>query len=349
MYNKNIKQEFINGNDYAEKTKVLLTNSFSNCENYEQKLGKDIYEMNINELEGLLKYVGHRTISRVIGLVSNIKVYSRWAYDKGYSQKPDSAFEHILSSDYYANFVSNTDVFYLTRNELLNYLEQTPDNSVKACMLAVFEGIGGRGYQELSNIRISDIFQNGEQWYVNLRNDLDGTIRRKHPISNELKDYLFKANEATTFKGMNGRIKYSLIDSDYVFKYFISRRNVGMQKILLGSKSDAKLYETYLRYFRDGFNILKMGKKFSLKEVKYSGMMHYLNEALMTQDDANLITGDTVDKIAERYIFPTQHVEDKEYIVYSKIKTMVASDFMNEVYGKNIEYDFSRESRVKQS
>lgn len=346
MYNEKVKKEFLFGNGYDNDTIETYSHTFKNLAPYENKLGKDLFDMNLEEVEGALHFVEYRKIDRISNLISNIKVYFRWAYKAGYGSHPESPLGLILTPEYFSKFIHNKGDFYLTRNELLNFLDGTPDHSIKACMLAVFEGIGGRGYQELSNLTTDDIFKDGDQWYVNLANELDGSIRRRHPISDELQQYLMNASETTIFRGMDNEVKYHLVESKYIFRYFISRRNAGMTKILNGNKSDAKLYETYLRHFREAFGILDKFEKFSLKELKYSGMMYYLNESLNEKEESNLVTSVEADKLNERFLLPVQKTAGKVYPVYSKIKGMIVSDFMKEVYGKEIKYDFSRSARV---
>lgn len=351
MYNEDIKLEFLKSlkdDGYNIESLQTYKNALNNLAIYEKSIGKDIYEMNLEELEEGIHSMKYRKYDRVMNLISNIKLYFRWAYDAGYTDSPDSPFSPVLPTDYYESFIHNEGDYYITREELLTHLADTPDYLMKACLLAVFEGIGGRGYQELSNIRMKDFYQENGKWYVNLVNELDDKVRFGHPISDELYKMFLDASTSTVFKGMDGEVKYHLIESEYIFRHFISRRNVNEAEEMIGQRAGAKLYEFYIIQFRDALGILDSYEKFSLKELKYSGLMHYLNEELNEQEDKELVVGSTIDKLAERFILPVQKWKDREYIVYSKVKSMIIEDFMEKAYGKKVKFRFAK-GKVKQS
>lgn len=158
VHNEEIKQRFLN--EYPEKTAGNYRRIFEKSANYEERLGKDLYNFNITQIDNVLTSLNPYTAnsSRVNGrmLVS----YIDWAIEEDLRTQevnPLTLQVNATGQEYYNQFVDQEKNMYFSDVDL-RYIEDGCINPMDAAMIRLlFEGVGGQDLIELRNLTKHDI------------------------------------------------------------------------------------------------------------------------------------------------------------------------------------------------
>lgn len=154
MYNDDRKKEYL-----AYKKQNYLRHLFVDSEEYEKELGKDLCEMDTSELlHYLLRYDGYRTFEDKRRQISN---YAEWCVIKGYAPMNWISPGILPGKRLKEIYVSAKDDFYISRERFSEYLEGLRESCYGVYIASVFwciyEGISGKGFYNLANLRVGDI------------------------------------------------------------------------------------------------------------------------------------------------------------------------------------------------
>lgn len=154
MYNEERKQEYLKykGQDY-------LKHLFIDSEQYEQDMGKDLCDMETSEvLHYLIRYDGYRTFEDKRRQISN---YTEWCVIKGYTAINWISSKVLPNKELRTIYLSAKEDFYISRECFGEYLRKLQESSygiyIAAVFYCIYEGIAGKGFYNLANMRVSDI------------------------------------------------------------------------------------------------------------------------------------------------------------------------------------------------
>lgn len=154
MYNEDRKKEYL-----AYKKQEYLKRLFVDSAEYEKNLGKDLCDMDTSEiLHYLLRYDGYRTFEDKRRQISN---YAEWCVIKGYGSMNWIAPGILPGKKLKEIYVSAKDDFYISGEMFSEYLHRLMESCYGAYIASVFwciyEGISGKGFYNLANLRVGDI------------------------------------------------------------------------------------------------------------------------------------------------------------------------------------------------
>ena len=326
LYNSEIKEEFLNNFDGTDDTISTLYYTLKKASVSEKEAKKDLYEMTANELDTVFHTASRRTENSVRGFISNIMTYIKWATEQGYrsTNLPIYTAESIASKA--SEYVCKTAASYYTQEDLMEYYKKINNRGDVMILQCIFEGIRGRGYSEIFNLKAKDLYKKDDKYFVNLYDTEKGTERLDFEISEFLYELMLDVDTLTSVATVSNK-KVELVPSQYILK----KTSKGNRGNLLGEK----LTTSYLNNKNIHYKEIFGSDDFKYKDVERSGVMHYLNE-LMKQKDTNVAETEEYIKISDRFsLGKYYHAHyQKEIVNYSAIKGMIDIDFYEENYGE---------------
>lgn len=160
MYNSKLKKRFINECITNPGSKRNFEYLFKRSEETEQLLNKDVHEMNLNELDNLIKSYTNRTFDMVIVNVTHLREYINFCIREGYVPSRINFLNGLSRKDltkYIDVEVSNNR--YITYEQLKDMEDQciNPQDAIVPRLL--FVGLKGEELSELINLKISDVYE----------------------------------------------------------------------------------------------------------------------------------------------------------------------------------------------
>lgn len=323
LYNESKKKEFLDTLD-SEMLQYVVESLLQRVGNIEKALGKDLHDMDLNELGETMKGLAVSSELSAYHSLLHMERYVSWAVVNGYRSSNITPFDLIDKAEWSKQFVVKYKRTMLTREQLLNMTDELVNRVDRAIMMLLFEGISGKGYSEIINLKMSDIEETDEGIFLRVK-DGEGT-ERIASISEELRDMLwFANNEGVYISGNNFNLstvaktsvsKYA--DSDNIFKK--SRR---------GSQKDG-LDDFYIHRKFVLFKKVFDSKFLTPKQLTYSGMMHMANE--LVQRDGEF-KAEHYDEIGEQ--FGVALINQKGHISRNRtiIKRAIEAPEFKEIYG----------------
>jgi len=259
-YDKKEKQDFIESisNSYAERCDIIFKQSAS----LEQKLNKNLYAFNLEELSILFKKFKiqkNTYISRKFVLQKYFNYYRDLRIDKTNPlSQVGTEWDKQFISDKRRNLISEKDF-----NELVSSFHNKQDAAL--CQL-LFEGIGTYETSEILNLKEEDIDWNDGT--LNLLGDKKG--ERQLKVSQRCLEFLKGAIEQRNYYSNNGQVDAGtsvsrLVQNDYVIRPSNTKKNV-KDEMARAEPSLINRRFGILKEFSPNFNI-------TVKTLGYSGMM----------------------------------------------------------------------------
>ncbi|MWV44900.1 hypothetical protein GRF59_14860 [Paenibacillus sp. HJL G12] len=314
LYNEEQKTRFLKGlneNTYTTYLRVLKRAS-----KLEERLGKDLYNFSLFEIEDLLSYLAPKTLQSANGSGSIIQNYIRWAISQDLRDDNLNPLDIMGSSGFYLKFVDKTNKLLITNEELKDIIGDLENWQDSVIPLALFEGIFGREYSELLNLTINDL--NIDESTATLKNELkNGEIeKRTIKISEHLMALLIRAAEQKDYSQDNGHSTakspvVELADSPYIIRS-VKRRATANEK------ADKHLVLRRLK----NIGVWKGLKHLSAINIRNSGMLYMAKELYESKGS---LGRDEIITICEYYNIGKQTHAD-EFYAYSRY----TKDFLNE-------------------
>ncbi len=212
MYNEEIKQRYI---DEKESKNVVpneyLQRLFSKTEQYEIEYQKDLCNFNYFELIELVKAQNSASFDSLTVLVSHISLYIDWCIENNMVADFQNHCNEI-SREAKLELVNNVTMGkgILNREDVLSIINQCQNPCDKFIILALFEGIQGKNFCEVRNIKYNDI--------------IDGKITlitgRTVSLSKELINIAEESNNEFVY--YTEKKKLPLTENGFVIKVFPS-------------------------------------------------------------------------------------------------------------------------------
>jgi len=214
MYNENIKTRYIQEKENTTSTpKGYLNRQFNKTESFEERFGKDICNFTVYEIIDLYKTLNISSLDSLVVLNSHLSLYTQWCIQHNLVTDCQNHFLEIDNNSL-INYI-NTAVFeksIITKSTLYGWISQLDNVSDAFIMLALFEGIKGKEFCELVNLKMSDF--NGNK--VKLCTGRELTVSDKLVSLAEESDSTMIYYSVTAGK----KKKTSFLDEDLIIKNY---------------------------------------------------------------------------------------------------------------------------------
>jgi hypothetical protein len=163
MYNEDIKRSYITEKESVTCVPALeLERCFKRTKTYEDRLNKDVCNFTFYEIVNMYKTWNVKSYERLLNLNSYLSLYTDWCISKTLVLDSQNHFAEMTKEVYLAciNKTYN-DKRIVTREQILSWISLMPNPSDGFIFLALFEGIKGKLYTELTRLKITD-FHDGK-------------------------------------------------------------------------------------------------------------------------------------------------------------------------------------------
>lgn len=212
MYNTEYKERFI----AERKSEAILSNGYLECQfekvsSMEEKLEKDISNFTFYEIIEYYKLINTHSINILKVLNSQFSLYTQWCLQHNLVNDGQNHFLEMRLEDY-DKCINKTllNLKVVDKSTVLNWVEQLQNPRDQFILLGLFEGIKGKDFCELANLKPEDV--NG--------NIVKLCTGRTIEISNKLKHIIEECIEEKIYYSSSGDRKkvMPLMNRGYVIK-----------------------------------------------------------------------------------------------------------------------------------
>lgn len=191
MFNKELKDRYITEKRACTTIADYYFDSlFKKTELFETELNKDASCFTAYEIINMYKTLSITSLDMISAMNSNLSMYTQWCIQE--SLVPDSQNHYLeITREMMPTLLNKAviDKKIVDRETILDWCRQMPNPSDSFCLLALFEGLKGSGYSEISNAKIDNFIQEDEVDYYVINED------RKIKVSKTLIEYAKLSNE----------------------------------------------------------------------------------------------------------------------------------------------------------
>lgn len=303
LYNEERKRRYI---DKKESEVILapnfLQNLFKKTAPFEEKYGKDLCEWTTNEIIEFYQYSDVYSLSYMQVINSNYALYTTWCIAE--TLVPDGQNHFLeMTPDTLASCVNNLLLgkLILSYEDLQLYVDKLDNFTDRFLYYAIFSGIVGTGYIEITHAKYSDIDLEKKEIHL--------CTGRVLPVSSKLIDVAKWASEEENYHLYNDSLgrtfQYKDDDSaDLLFKGIKSGNTMKKRSDTGSSNSRAILV---IRRFRNVQDYLGLPRQLTPKKLLLSGKINYMKN-LMKKEDLSLEEvikkhGEEIDYIYQTSVF----------------------------------------------
>lgn len=262
MYNESIKKIYI---DERELITVMpfkfLQRLFNTSEPFEIKYGKDASEFTFYEIRDMYKVIGFESLSIIETFNSQMKNYTSYCINQNYTKDTQNHYAEF-NRQIMAELVDKlaVDRKIITREELNRIQERLYNPSDQFILEALFCGIGGKEYKDLSEATIDNIHGN-----------IFSAESGDYIATDALIKYAYEANSELTYYSIGGEAsgrRFPLKNENRIIKGMYNNAEIDTEK--------RKYRRIYTRIIR----ILNFCGESQLSghSIMVSGQIHYINQ-----------------------------------------------------------------------
>ncbi|WP_145409266.1 phage lytic cycle repressor MrpR family protein [Paenibacillus xylanexedens] len=228
FYNSSVKERYLKGQ--IESTQVSYGRVLKRASSIEGKLGRDLYDFNLNEIKQVLLLLKSTKMTTITATGIIIQNYIRWAIEQDLRVDNINPLDAVSSDEFYKQFLDTSEPVLFHYDNIMTWVKNCINYQDKLAILGIFEGVYGRQYSELLTLkmkRVRQITSDPISYEVDLINETsEGTKEsRVIPISNELYNIMRIANSeefnyknnGLEFEGMRNNKNY-LTKTDYIVR-----------------------------------------------------------------------------------------------------------------------------------
>lgn len=162
IYNKDIKERYIKEkNETTILPDSYLERLFKKTETFETKLDKDVSNFTFYEIQEMYKTWSLSSLPSLQVINSHLSMYTQWCLQQSLVLDSQNHYLEVVKD----NIIECINIFvtkkkFITRLQLIDMIPQLPNSSDEFLLLALFEGICGKEYCELSNLKKTDFHGN---------------------------------------------------------------------------------------------------------------------------------------------------------------------------------------------
>lgn len=211
-----IKSDFINTkiNSYNEAT---IIGYFKKMEPFEESYGKDLCNFTTMEILGAYSQIRYKSIYTVQMTNSVFKEYTNFCLNNNIVIDNQNHYAELNIEDL-KQCVNDLIIedSYMSKDELMYYINRLNNDTDKFLMLAIYEGLYGKNYIEIGALTINDI--NFESRIVTT------CLGREVKISKRLAELAKFAHEEESYMGIKGERVRKLMSSDKIIKPYVTQK-----------------------------------------------------------------------------------------------------------------------------
>ena len=284
MYNETIKTRYIQEKERTTNmTDGYLKRQFNKSESFEDRLGKDISNFTVYEIEDFYKTLNIRSVESLTVLHSHLSLYTQWCLQQNLVFDCQNHFAEIVSSSLvdYINTVAFKKSI-VTKETLYKWIDDLVNPSDAFIMLALFEGIEGENYCELFSLKMSDF--NG--------NKVKLCTGRELTVSSKLVALAEESNEEREYCSLSKERKFPFLNEDLIVKNYPNCKSDGAYQ------KGKRIYHRVKRNFKE----IGVDQYMKPKSLLDSGKIDYIN----TRSKELGIT-------AKEFIYTPEYAEEVRY------------------------------------
>lgn len=284
LFENEMKNDFLS--TLKDDTAVTYRRILKLIQDNEKDLNKGISSFNKEEMKKVLSDFKANNINTLATYNSSLSRYLEFCLNRDF-------IDHNVSKEFSMKELNNyiSSETYLSEKRLRRIEDQLANYQDAVVLRLIFEGVSGRGFSELLNLRRQDI--NYDTNTLHLRNEVKASVfvSRDIVVSDRAIEIINGAINQKKYYKLNGtssRGVTSLYDTEYVVRSSTTtKEQIGTKASLTVMHHRIKIVEDYF-----GFERLKA------KLIQRSGMLNY---ALNTVEDTQNITLDDVRRVAIRF------------------------------------------------
>lgn len=263
VFNQEIKERFLNEIDISQYPNRWWERVFEKSSMFEEKYNKDLLEFTAAEITEFYKFIDG-SLETLIVMNLNLIKYGDWGLNNNMimdGQNHFSEFDNELLNRCVSQISLRKSIISL--DDLRSLSNQFPNAQDKFLFWALFEGIKGKEYSDLTSLRMEDLNENA----------CTATLA-SGKIVNVMREFInicYQADKEEEYKSFDGTSHpKKCIDMGFIWK----------DKQIVTVHKDKSIYNTIVR------NIANLGlsKFLSGNSIFQSGMIYYLNQRALEND-----------------------------------------------------------------
>ena len=258
VYNKDIKDLFLNEIELDKYPPRWWERLFESSCRAEKELSKDLCCFTVDEIIEFYKYLDKNSFEALLVININLIKYGDWALGNSLIIDGQNHYTEINNS-IIMKCINKMGVIksILTLDDMIQVCKKIINEQDRFIYFALFEGIKGKTYDEIINLKMSDIDEK----------NMTATLcsGRTIKVSKEFIRAAKSADAQTSYIMENGQLR-KLIPSSRIYK---EKANVSVGNM------PKSIYRVILKNNEtvDGLN-----KNINSNSIFHSGMIHYFNE-----------------------------------------------------------------------
>ncbi|WP_346961360.1 hypothetical protein [Clostridium sp.] len=306
MYNEDLKERYIK----EINNEVILPNNYLRCQfnkvsNMEFELKKDICNFTAYEIIEYYKILNVSSFDSLIVMNSQFSKYTQWCLQENLVKDNQNHFLE-LTLEQIKNCV-NKALFnkkIVSLDTILSWCEQLPNPKDQFIMLALFEGLKGKDFCDISRLKPEDIKGHTANLYTG----------RSVELSSKLLNIIDDCMNENTYYSITGEgIKtMPLIFNGYIVKDYPNVK-ADVSEFQIGRK----IYNSITR----SLNYVGMLKYMSANSIFESGKLYMINKRAkeLNMSAEEYIYSDYINEVEKKYnckiVKSTFCLKYKEYLV----------------------------------
>lgn len=281
MFNKEIKERFLNNEYTNEDTRKNSANVFEKISVLEEQYNIDLYSFNKNQLYDALRLLDATSISAISKNWSIMDRYIQWCSGEGYCP-PNINAQDIYKQDLkqFVNKDAEKNKYIKDEKEFFEVINNIPNPQDQVIIALLYEGVKGRNeqpysYEEIQNLKWSDCKYEENEILLRRDNDKFRKITVNPKVMEIIKDAY---HEDFYYRGEGDNVqKLSIVRSEYIVRSIQRSDNADKVGIMTINGRIGKVKKIAEKYYLNA------------KSIFFSGMFNKLqnieNERELTEKD----------------------------------------------------------------
>ena len=256
MYNEDQKKIYL---EHLGTTSDAVLTYFNKLTDVEIELQKDVSCFNLPDIIGYYKSLNTTSVQYLAVLNSQLLKYTNWCLESGLVPNNQNEFQNIKREN--LEECIHKPLFnkeWVTKEELLHIISS--GKLKNACedflLLALFEGICGKRYEEIRHLYPSD-FKGNTVWLYS---------GRKLDVSDKLIELAQESAEVKNYETNDGRVRI-YADDERCFKFPKNTVESEDKEIFYIVRSLNKIKEKHEYYFAGSKELKESGRINMIKEI----------------------------------------------------------------------------------
>ena len=159
VYNLETKKRFLNSIDLSQYPPRWWERVFEKSYGFENIRQKDLYSFTVSEILEFYKFLDIGTITPLIVYNSNLIKYAQWALNENLITDGQNHFDELINESLYTCInKSKINASILSHEQFMELIHTKIKNEQdKYVFFCLYEGIKGKDYQEIIDLKLSDI------------------------------------------------------------------------------------------------------------------------------------------------------------------------------------------------